>query len=71
MKLIITYHAQFRLNERGISIENIKKTINSPDFLEILLSGKIRARKYFGVKILAVIYVKSGKEFVILSSYYL
>lgn len=70
MKLKLTHHAQFRLNERGISIEKIKQTINQPDFLE-LLDEKIRVKKDFGDKILVVIYIKSGKEFVIISSYYL
>lgn len=71
MKLKFTHHAQYRIDERRISVERIKQTINRPDFVEQLLDGKTRSKKNFGNETLLVVYIKSSKEFLILSSYYL
>ncbi|KKU81140.1 MAG: hypothetical protein UY07_C0025G0011 [Parcubacteria group bacterium GW2011_GWA1_47_8] len=49
MKLKFTNHAQYRTGEREVSIEDIKSTINNPDFSEIL-NGKVKCRKSFDGK---------------------
>ena len=73
MKLRFTYHARYRLDERGLALiaEKIKQTINTPDSRELLPKGKVKCKKVFGNKTLVVVYIKPRKEFLILSAYYL
>ncbi len=71
MKLRFTDHVQFRINEREISIEEIKQAINNPDYSGIVLGGKILSKKKFGQKTLEIVYFKDGKEYVIVTAYYL
>ncbi|HKZ37574.1 MAG TPA: DUF4258 domain-containing protein [Chryseolinea sp.] len=70
MKLKFTNHAQYRIEERGISIEDIKFVINNPDFSEIN-NGKIKCRSLIDGETLVAVYLKSRGEFVILTAYYL
>lgn len=70
MKLKFTNHVQYRIEEREISIEDLKSAINKPDFSEVL-NGKIKSKKLFDGKALVVVYLKSRENFVILTAYYL
>lgn len=60
MDFILTTHAKERMTERSIEIEQIKETINFPDYT-ISKEKKIEAYKKFENKLLKVIYVKEGK----------
>lgn len=71
MKFRFTNHAQYRILERKISIENIKSVINKPDLLEVLSSGKIKCRKSFDGKALIVVYFRLRKEVIVLTAYYI
>ena len=70
MKFNISPHAQYRYYERGISTEAIKTTIREPDNETFQTNGKIKAEKLIDEKKLIVIYLKDGKEFVIITVYY-
>lgn len=59
MDFILTQHAKQRLFERKIRIEQVKETINFPDYT-IAKENKIEAYKKFD-KVLKVVYNKEGK----------
>lgn len=41
MKFEWSHHAQFRLHERGISIDDVKKVLTEPDFTRHLANDKL------------------------------
>ncbi|MCK5625114.1 DUF4258 domain-containing protein [Candidatus Pacearchaeota archaeon] len=60
MTFIITKHAQQRMLERGIKLDQIKNTVNFPDYI-ISKDNKIEAYKKINNQILKVVYNKKGK----------
>ena len=72
MKLKITDHAQYRIRERKISIEDIKSVVRNPDFSKNSVDNRyIESRKKTENKILEVIYKKEGDVIIIITAYYL
>ncbi len=69
MKLRFTHHAQYRMDERGIGVSNIKIVLKNPDHVEDVFGGKSLARKKIDGKILEVIYMKKQNDFVIITIY--
>jgi len=57
MNIILSHHAKTRMVERGIPLEDIKTTINFPDYT-ISKEGKKEAFKKINNKILRVIYLE-------------
>jgi hypothetical protein len=75
VKLLFPNHAQYRLSERGISIEHIKQAIKSPDFTEPTFEGRVKVRKKVdSERVLEVIYYRQGfrgaNDYVIITAYY-
>lgn len=59
MKIIFTNHAQQRKIERSVSDEQIKQTIELPDYT-IKKENKIEAHKRINDKTLKVVYAEKG-----------
>lgn len=70
MKFKFTNHAQYRIAERGISIEDLKFTINNPVLSEVF-NGRIECKSFIDGKTLEVVYLKTRGEIVVLTAYYL
>ncbi len=60
MEFILTNHAKKRMAERGINLNQIKKTIDFPDYT-IRKDGKTEAHKKVNNRILKVVYTMEGK----------
>jgi hypothetical protein len=60
MKIILTKHAKQRLIERKINIDDVKETIDFPEYT-IKKNGKVEAYKRFGNNTLKVVYAEEGK----------
>ncbi len=73
MNLVLTYHAQIRLFERGISIEKIRKCLKEPDSVEVDRKdiSKLRFIKGIGDENLLVVANKMGNTYIIITSYYI
>lgn len=71
MKLKFTDHAQYRIRERKISIEDIKSVVRNPDFSKNSAGGYIESKKKIESGILEVVYKKEGNVIIIITSYYL
>lgn len=76
MKLKFAYHCQFRLYERGISVEHIKKAIAEPDNRQDAFEGRVKVQKKIGEEIIKVVYhrdILKGKkeEYEIITAYYI
>ena len=76
MKLKFGYHCQFRLYERGINVDHIKKAIMNPDSKQDAYEGKIKVQKKIGNKVIKVIYYKKDlkdkkEEYNIITAYYI
>lgn len=76
MNLKFSPHCQFRLYERGINIDHIKKAITAPDNKQDAFEGKIKVQKKIGQKIIKVIYYQDifkdkKEEYHIITAYYL
>ena len=70
----MTNHFILRMHERGISIDDVKKCLRSPDGTKDAGDGKIEAHKVVDSgKTITVIYFKSAhdtKELVLVTAYY-
>lgn len=60
MRITLTKHAQKRISERNIKIEDIKNTIEMPDYT-IVKNGKIESYKKINEKTLKIVYSKDTK----------
>ena len=60
MEIIFTNHATIRMIEREISFDQIKETLNFPDYT-IRKGTVIEAHKLFKSKNLKVVYSQTGK----------
>ncbi len=69
MHIRFTYHANYRREERNISVDKIKETILFPDSISIKPSGKILHTKKFPEKTLTVVYEMSRKIYIIITIY--
>ena len=67
MNIRFTDHAKFRLQERSISTEAIKKTILAPDQRVRRSDGKVVATKSFVNYRIRVIYIMEGKTYLIIT----
>ena len=70
MNIIFTNHSKYRINERKISVTNIRQTIKNPDRKKIDEYGMILVAKQFGKKSLAVVYRIYNNNLVVVTSYY-
>lgn len=71
MKIHVPVHAEIRLVERGIDIDNVKKVIQSPSSVVPQDLGRVRATKDLqDGRILSVIYRQERGQFVIIAAYY-
>ena len=71
MKIHVPQHAEYRLVERGIDIDNIKKVISSPSESQTTNEGRIKVKKQLeDGRILTIIYVERNNQFVIITGYY-
>lgn len=78
MNLKFSLHFQYRLAERGISVDHLKKAIRDPDVKEEVFEGRTRVRKKIDEvgKELEVIYFKEQfrdkkEEYIVITAYYL
>lgn len=69
MKLRFTHHAQYRTDERGIAVADIKAVLKNPDYHRFVFESKMLAGKKIGSKTLEVVYAKSANDFVIITVY--
>jgi len=60
MKIDLSYHAKKRLVERDINLENVKETIEMPDYT-ISKGNKKEAYKKINNKTLKVVYFQKDK----------
>lgn len=71
MNIVFTNHSKYRINERKISITNLKAAIKNPDSRKVDEYGMIVVKKNFGRKSLEVVYKVQSNNFVIITAYYL
>ena len=60
MDFILTKHAKQRILERNITLEQIKETINFPDYT-INKDGKIESYKRINNRLLKIVHIQKGK----------
>lgn len=71
MKIRVTTHAELRLIQRQIDIDNAKKTMTKPARLARLDNGRMKAtRQLEDGRVLTIIYVEEKTQFVIITGYY-
>ena len=66
-----THHAQYRISERNIGIEDIKSVISAPDYSTDTHDGCVLARKKVVGGTLEVIYRKEKNVIIITTIYFL
>ena len=76
MKLKFTIHAQYRIAERNIDVDHIKKVIANPDAKKLDSSGQVKITKKLNSKTIEVVYYKKGFRdrhnlYIIVTAYYL
>lgn len=75
-KLRLTHHAQMRMVERSIDIDNAKRAISEPDERKSDSYGQIRVQKKIGAKTVVVVYSEEKfkdrrNEYLVITFYYL
>lgn len=68
MKIRISNHAQYRLRERGIDIDTVKKVISNPDRLVSEFEGRFKVSKLLDDRTITVIYTKENNVFVVITA---
>ncbi len=58
MLLQFTYHAQIRIEQRLVSIEDVKRAIRNPDSSKVGFEGRTIVSKKIDGRILEVVYFK-------------
>ena len=71
MNIVFSNHAQIRIIERNISIEEIKSCIKSPDKYQQNDQFVIKATKQIENNKICVVYKKIGNTIIIITSYYI
>jgi len=69
--IIITKHAEERLKERKIDLEQVKRAIYDPSITLPVWGKKKRVMKDFGNRCLDVIYVEKGKRVILVTAIWL
>ena len=74
-RLRLTNHAQMRMIERPIDIDDVKHAIINPDKIDSDSYGKIRVRKNLGSKTIVVVYSDERfrdrrNEYLVMTFYY-
>jgi len=68
MKIILTNHAKKRMRQRGVGLDEIKKTIRYPDSVKSQPEPhKKRASKIFGRRTLDVVYEENNGRHIIVT----
>ncbi len=75
-KLRLTTHAQMRMFERKIDIDDVKKAIINPDQKKSDSYGKVRVSKRIGSKTIVVVYseekfIDRKNEYLVITFYYI
>lgn len=75
IKLLLTHHFQYRMLERGIELDHVKKAVKDPDFTETTFQDRIMVRKQIDEnRVIEVIYYRQGfkgaNDYVIVTAYY-
>ena len=68
MHIKFTDHAKWRIDERGVSMIHLEKTLKNPDTTKHSFDGASVARKAFAGKILEVVYIKGKKDVVVITA---
>ena len=71
MNIVFSNHAKYRLNERKISVTDVKRAIKNPSSKRAHEYGMMVVRKNFGKKLLEVIFKVQSNNFVIITAYYI
>ncbi len=67
MHLKFTYHANYRREERSITVEEIKQVIRSPDIIERKEDGKLLYIKRLRGKPISVVFSISRNIYIIIT----
>ncbi len=67
MPIVLTYHARERMILRRVTIEMIEETIFTPDSSEAAHPGRRLAFKWFGDRLLKVVYRVEGGDHIVIS----
>jgi tRNA A37 threonylcarbamoyladenosine dehydratase len=67
MKIVLSYHAKKRLNERGIKMRDVQNTIEMPEY-SISRGTKKEAYKKIENKTLKVVYAEEDKYIKVITS---
>jgi Domain of unknown function (DUF4258) len=75
-KLRLTSHAQMRIFERGIDIDEVKQAILEPDFRKADPYGGVKVMKKIGDRTIVVVYSEEKfkdrkNEYLVVTFYYL
>lgn len=70
MNIVFTNHSKYRIEERGISIEDIKISIKNPDKQKIQSYDTIVVIKVFKKSTLNVVYKSVKNKIIIITAYY-
>lgn len=70
MNIFFTNHAKYRINERKISVINVRQAIKIPDSEKSDDYGMIIVRKKFSRKVLEVVYKIQNKNIIVITAYY-
>ncbi|AEM38193.1 hypothetical protein Pyrfu_0321 [Pyrolobus fumarii 1A] len=68
MRIRLTRHAEERLRERGISLEEVKVCIQNPDYTEES-RGALRCWKRMGDKYIVVVYRVECNQWIVITAY--
>lgn len=71
MEIVYTDHTKIRMKQRGITQEDIKLTLRSPDRIFPSFGGRKCARKIIRGETLEVVFVKENDEIVVITTYWL
>lgn len=71
MRIRFTNHAKGRIEERGVSVSHLEKTLKSPDSIHKTFDNAFIARKALGSKVLEVVYTENKRHYVVITAYYL
>ncbi|MFH0804554.1 MAG: DUF4258 domain-containing protein [Candidatus Zambryskibacteria bacterium] len=71
MNIVFTNHSKYRIDERKISVVDVRKTIKNPDSKKASEYGMMVVTKHFGRKSLEVVYKIKGNDFVVITAYYI
>lgn len=69
MEVILSYHTQIRLYERGLDAWQVKAAAKSPSWQKRQKDGSIKARKSFDNKTIEVVFLERNGKRVIKTAY--